>query len=214
MPDGGKHSVLQPGNLLIIQERERLLARLLRRLGYDSLEDVRVFEAGCAGGYNLRMFVQWGARPENVAGIDLDAESVAYCRTHASDIRVHHGSADRIPEPDHAIDIALAFTLFSSVPDLAIAIGIADELVRVSKPGGTILLYDMRRPSPTNRSVHRIKDKDVRQWFVGCKVHARSITLAPPIARRIGRRAPWLYGPLAKIPFLRTHRFYVIRVPG
>lgn len=208
-----RHSLLETGNLLMVEERERYLAHLLRRAKVESLEGLRFFEAGCAGGYNLRMFVQFGARPENVVGMDLDGASVDYCRAHASDITVHHGSADEVPEPDESFDVSLAFTLFSSVPTEEISQGIANELLRVTKPGGLVLVYDMRRKSPRNPSVHPISNDDVRRWFAGCSIASRSITLAPPLARILGRRAPGLYGLFAAIPPLRTHSYHAVRKP-
>lgn len=204
-------SILQPGNLLMVQERERFLSRLFRDVGWANLEGLRGFEAGCSTGYNLRLLVQWGARPENLAGIDLDPQAVDYCKAHSPEIRVHAGSADAIPEDEAAFDLSLAFTLFSSVPDEAVSAGIARELMRVTKPGGHILVYDMRRRNPRNRDVHPIGRDDIRRWFKGCGVRSRSITLAPPIARRAAQWAPWLYGPLAAIPPLRTHTMYVLR---
>lgn len=211
MPD---HSILQPGNLLMVQERERFLARFLRKNGWPALDDLRAFEAGCSTGYNMRMFVQWGARPEHIAGIDLDPEAVDYCKARSPEIRVHAGSADSVPEPDASFDISIAFTLFSSVPDEDISAGIARELVRITRPGGFIIIYDMRRRNPGNRSVHPVSKEDVRRWFPRCPMRARSITLAPPLARRAGHWAPWLYGPLAAVPLLRTHAMYIVRRPG
>ena len=209
--DLSRHSILDPGNLLIIQERERLLLRTLRRHGIRALDDVRVFEAGCAGGYNLRLMVQWGARPENVAGIDLSEESVAYCREHAPAIRVHCGSAVAIPEADRSFDVALAFTLFSSVPDDDVARGIGQELIRIVRPGGLILVYDMRRNNPRNLAVHRVGRDDIGRWFPNCPVRTRSLTLLPPLARPVGRHAPFLYAPLGALPFLRSHELHVLR---
>lgn len=206
-------SILQPGNLLMVQERERFLSKLLRTHAIDSLDHFRVFEAGCSTGYNLRLFLQWGARPENLAGIDLDPAAVDYNKSHAPEIRVHSGSAADIPETDATFDLALAFTLFSSVPDEDDSFAIAHELFRITRPGGLIVLYDMRKKNPRNSSVHPILADDVRRWFPKCPVRMHRITLAPPIARPIGRFAPWLYGPLASVPLLRSHAMYVLRRP-
>ena len=206
-------SILQPGNLLMVQERERFLSKLLRSHGIDSLDHFRAFEAGCSTGYNLRLFLQWGARPENLAGIDLDPAAVDYNRAHAPEIRVHSGSAADIPETDATFDIALAFTLFSSVPDEDVSRGIAHELFRITRPGGLIVLYDMRKKNPRNRAVHPVLAGDVRRWFPKCPLRTRRITLAPPLARPIGRFAPWLYAPLASLPPLRSHAMYVLRRP-
>ena len=204
-------SILNPGNLLMVQERERFLAGFFRRAGFSSLDDVRVFEAGCSTGYNLRAMVQWGGRPENMAGIDLDPAAVDYCKAHAPEIRVHSGSADHIPEADGGFDLALAFTLFSSVPDEAVSAGIGRELSRIVRPGGFVIVYDMRRKSPGNRNVHPVSSQDVRRWFPKCQLKSRSITLAPPLARGIGRRAGWCYGVLAAVPLLRTHEMHVLK---
>lgn len=209
-----RHSILEAGNLLMVQERERFLRTIFRRAGIASLDGIRAFEAGCSTGYNLRLMVQWGARPGDQAGIDLDTAAVDYCMSHAPEIRVHAGSADDIREPDESFDLSLAFTLFSSVPDENVAEGIAAELFRITRPGGLILVYDMRRQSPGNPNVHPIAPEDLRRWFPRCPMRVRTITLAPPIARLVGRYAPGLYSPLAAVPWLRTHAFYVLRRPA
>ncbi|MDZ7726820.1 MAG: class I SAM-dependent methyltransferase [Dehalococcoidia bacterium] len=206
-------SVLDPGDLLMVQERERALARVFQRQGYRTLQDARVFEAGCGGGYNLRQMVQWGADPEHVRGMDVAEERVAYARMHSPGLQIHLGSAEQVPEGDRAFDISLAFTLFSSIHDEGVAERIAMELFRITRPGGLILVYDMRRKSPGNRSVHPIERDDIQRWFPKCRVKTRHLTLAPPIARK-GRFAPFLYGPLASIPPLRTHSLHVMRRPA
>jgi len=208
-----RHSILEMGNLLMVQERERFLQRLFARLRVESLETYSAFEAGCSTGYNLRLMVQWGGRPENMAGIDIDSAAADYCKAHSPEIRVHCGSADTIPEADESFDLSMAFTLFSSVPDEDVAHGIARELFRITKPGGIILIYDMRRQSP-NRNVHPIGLDDVRRWFPKCPMRAYPITLAPPLSRYVGRYVPWAYAPLAAVPILRTHAMYVLRRPA
>lgn len=218
MTDGpaasSRHSILEMGNLLMVQERERFLLGVFRRQGIDSLDAVRAFEAGCSTGYNLRLMVQWGGRPENMAGIDIDPAAADYAKAHSPEIRVHSGSAASIPEPDESFDLAMAFTLFSSVRDEEVAHGIARELFRITRPGGLVVIYDMRRKNPANHQVHPIATDDIRRWFPKCPLRMRTITLAPPIARPVGRYAPWLYAPLAAIPPLRTHAMWVLRRPA
>lgn len=210
----GQHSILEMGNLLMVQERERLLSRIFRRHGLKTLDGVRAFEAGCSTGYHLRLMVQWGARPEDQAGIDINPAAIAYCRSHSPEIRVHEGSAVAIPEPDVSFDLAFAFTLFSSVPDEETSMRIAREMFRIVRPGGLILIHDMRRRNPRNPAVHAIEQDDVRRWFPSCPMRAQSCTLLPPVARAVGRSLPWLYGPLVALPPLRSHTMYVLRRPA
>ena len=207
-------TILDPGNLLMVQERERCLARLFRRHGYDTLAGVRGFEAGCSAAHNLLTLVQWGASAQNLAGIDVDPSATAYVQEHAPGFRIHTGSAEAIPEPDESFDLSIAFTLFSSVPDEDVSRSIAHELFRITRPGGLIVVYDMRRRNPANSKVHAVLADDIRRWFPKCPLRVTSLTLAPPIARLLGRYVPWLYGPLAAVPFLRTHAMYVLRRPA
>jgi len=209
-----RHSILDLGNLMMVQERERFLARLFRRQGYDTLANLHGFEAGCSTGYNLRMLVQWGADPANLAGMDIDPSAAAYVRSRSPEIRTHTGSAEAIPEADESFDLSMAFTLFSSVPDEDVSRGIARELFRITRPGGLIVVYDMKRRNPANGKVHPVLTDDIRRWFPKCPLRVTSLTLAPPIARPLGRYASWLYGPLSAVPLLRTHAMYVLRRPA
>ncbi|MGK2965773.1 MAG: class I SAM-dependent methyltransferase [Tepidiformaceae bacterium] len=209
-----RHSLLHPGNQLMVQERERALAGILAKWQKGTLEDLKVFEAGCGGGYNLRMLVQWGCDPENLFGVDIDSEQIQYSRSRSPEIAVHAVSAEQVSQPDGAFDMSIAFTLFSSVRDEDLAAAIAAEMYRLTRPGGLILVYDMRRANPYNSAIRPIGPDDIRRWFPKCPMRNRPITLAPPLARPIGKRAPWLYRPLAAIRPLRSHALYVIRRPS
>ncbi len=209
-----RHTLLDMGTLLVAQERERLLAKVLRGHGITTLDGLRIFDAGASEGYNLRLMVQWGARPAHVAGIDLDARAVARCAARSPEIRVLTGSAGEVPEPAHAFHLSLAFGLFGAVPGEDVAHGIARELFRITKPGGLIIVYDSRRKNSHNLGAHAIDEDDIRRWFPKCPLRVHTTTLAPPLARIVGRRAPWLYEALASIPPLRTHVLYVLRRPA
>jgi len=63
------YSFLNPSYVLMVQERESALCPR-SPLWRGSLEGKRVLEIGCGTGYWLRAFLQWGALPENVFGID------------------------------------------------------------------------------------------------------------------------------------------------
>ncbi|MGH7232099.1 MAG: class I SAM-dependent methyltransferase, partial [Nitrospiraceae bacterium] len=65
------YSWFTPGNVFVVQERERRLLRLLKARGVHSLEDKRILDFGCGSGHWVREFVRWGAQPENITGIDL-----------------------------------------------------------------------------------------------------------------------------------------------
>jgi hypothetical protein len=47
----------------------------------------------------------------------------------------------------------------------------------------------------------------------GAQVSARSLTLLPPLARRLGPVAPKLYPPLHAVPVLRSHYLAIVTHP-
>src|ERR671925_1179393 len=115
---GNLYSRFNPGYLFMVQERERLFLRLLSRQGCMPFETKKILELGCGSGDMLRDFIKWGARPENVTGIDLlpdrVAEAVHLCPK-ATEIR--QGNAVKLQFPDNMFDLVFQSTVFTSVLD-------------------------------------------------------------------------------------------------
>ena len=79
---------------------------LLARHGRTRLDDSRILEIGCGNGHWLREFVKWGARPENLTGVDLLPERVAQaCRLSPPGMSFSSGSAAALDFADASFDI-------------------------------------------------------------------------------------------------------------
>jgi SAM-dependent methyltransferase len=200
-----KWSPANPGNQAIVEERDRILGQLLDNSGFRPLGDRRILDIGCGAGGVLANLQQWGARPENLVGVDLLAERVRTAREHFPQISFHQANAEALPFPDGAFDLALLFTALSSVLNDEMRQNVAKEARRVLRPGGVIVWYDFRFDNPFNRNVRGIGRKELRSLFPDFVTRLRSLTLAPPLARRFGVLTRRLYPILARLPFLRTH---------
>jgi SAM-dependent methyltransferase len=66
-----RYSWFNPAYQSMMQECERRMLSLLARSGLADLQRKTTLEVGCGNGFWLLQFVKWGARPENVTGIDL-----------------------------------------------------------------------------------------------------------------------------------------------
>ena len=53
--------------------------------------------------------------------------------------------------------------------------------------------------------------RELIRLFPGCGMRARSLTLLPPLTRRLGRWTEALYPILARVPFLRTHNLTCLK---
>ena len=201
----------RPVNHFLFAQTARVCIRSLAREGMYPLNGKKVLDVGCGSGTWLLEFAQWGADPADMAGIDLDESRISRARTRlpVSDLQV--GNAARQPWPNGTFDVVSQFTVFSSVLSASLRERMAAELLRVVKPGGILLWYDLRVPNPANSNVRPIKAPEIRSLFPGCRIRLSRVTLAPPLARAIVPHS-WAGGlALEWIPLLRTHYLSTIR---
>lgn len=177
------------------------LALLLRS---SSPRGGAVLDLGCETGELARVAhgmdsdVQW-------TGVDVLAAAVRTATERHPWAHFLEAPADRLPFTAETFDVAVAATLFSSLPSPEMEVDVAAEIRRVLRPGGWLIWYDLRYPNPTNHSVHGVGRARLQTLFPRWNGRLRSITLLPPIARRLGRGTPVLYPLLESVPLLRSH---------
>jgi SAM-dependent methyltransferase len=204
-------AVDNPGNRAIVAERRRAIAALLPR---PRLATARVLEIGCGDGEVLAELVALGARPDRILGVDLLADEIARARARHPEIRFAVANGEALDGPDGAFDLVVLFTVFTSILDDDMSARVAAEVDRVLAPGGAVLWYDFRVDNPRNRHVRGVGRLRIRRLFPGYAPHLRSVTVLPPLARRLGPTTPWLYPLLARVPALRTHWLGLVRKPA
>jgi SAM-dependent methyltransferase len=187
------------------QERLRAMVALWRAHGWTSLAGRALLEVGCGTGGNLQDLIRLGAQPERLTGLELLPERAAAARSGLpAQVRVIEGDALAADIAEGSQQAVLAFTVFSSLLDDAFQQRLADAMWRWVAPGGGVLWYDFAFDNPRNADVRGVPMKRVRALFPQARAAVRSVTLAPPIARRlpaalIGAASVCLWP-------LRTHR--------
>lgn len=208
-----KWSSANPGNQALTGECQRRLRAGLRAAGYLPLTNRRILDVGCGTGDRLAAMVDWGARAENVLGVDLLADRIQAARRNHPHIPFQLVNAECLPAADGAFDLVMVFTVFTSILDDEMAANVSREIVRVLAPGGAVLWYDFRLANPFNRHVRACSRRRVRRLFPGLRIHLHTLSLLPPLARRLGRLTHRLYRPLSSVPFLRSHYLGILIKP-
>jgi SAM-dependent methyltransferase len=199
-----RYSLDDPANRYLFERRERELIGLLARHDLLPLTGRDIIDVGCGNGALLRDLVRLGADAERCHGVDLLPDRVEAAREADPRMIVRTGDASSLPYADATFDIALQFTLLSSVLDDAMRRAIAAETLRVLRPGGLLVWYDFTW-NPGNRDTRGIGLAELRRLYTGCQIEARRVTLAPPITRRLARISPALCRALETLPLLRSH---------
>jgi ubiquinone/menaquinone biosynthesis C-methylase UbiE len=202
------------GNRAMLAERGAALRVALGAHGFLPLGERPVLEVGCGTGEVLAGLLALGATPGALRGIDLLPETIAVAQHRHPGIRFEVGNAEQIRQGDRDVEMVLAFTVFTSILDDGMAGRVAAEIDRVLRPGGAVVWYDFRVDNPRNRHVRGLGRRAIATLFPGYGVHMRSITVLPPLARRLGRATSWAYPLLARLPALRTHYLGLLRKPA
>lgn len=201
-----RYSLFNPAALWAMQERQRALLRLFAGIGRRDLSDVTLLEVGCGAGGNLLECLRLGFAPQHLAGIELlpeRFETARACLPAAIDLRL--GDATQADWPAASFDVVYQSTVFSSLLDDAFQQRLAQQMWQWAKPGGGVLWYDFTVDNPRNADVRGVPLARLRALFPQGVVQARRVTLAPPIARAVGRVWPPGYAVLNAVPLLRTH---------
>lgn len=207
------YSPFHPGNLFILQGRERALLRMLSRAGLHDLSELQILDLGCGAGGDLRRLLDLGARPDNLHGVDLLSERLERARALSPQLHFELADAQALPFEDATFDLVMQSTAFSSIVDPDIRRRVADELLRVLKPGGVVLWYDMRLTDPRNPDLVPMTSREIARLFASCERHLEAVTLLPPLARRLAPAAWGLGMILEALPFLRSHYVGLFRKP-
>jgi ubiquinone/menaquinone biosynthesis C-methylase UbiE len=113
---GGYHELL-----------DELETEFVRRFAHGR----EVLEVGCGTGLVLRRIQGFASKAR---GVDLSPGMLAKARERGLDVL--EGSATELPFEDSSFDVTCSFKVLAHVPDIERALS---EMVRVTRPGGTVL---------------------------------------------------------------------------
>jgi SAM-dependent methyltransferase len=189
-------------------------AAALNKTGILDLGSLEILDVGCGLGWWLRMLLEWGASADHLHGVDLLKERISKakaCSPVEMDFQVSNGWS--LPFQEVSMDICAASTVFSSILDSSARLALAEEMRRVLRPDGWIMVFDFIVSDPHNPDTIGIGRGEIERLFSGFTLaHTARLILAPPFLRRFPRYLLWVALCLETfIPFLCTHRLYLLR---
>ncbi len=200
-----KGDLRNAGNRWIDREEKGRLTLLLQARFGQGLCQAHILDIGCGWGDHLAWFQTLGVPPQNLLGVDLLPYRVEAARTEHPGLTFLQANAERLELSDASFDLVMCSLLFSSILDMDMARNIAATVARILRPSGAVAWYDTRLPNPWNRHTRPMTRARIEALFPGFMCRLMPITLAPPLARRLGPATDVLYPVLARIPVLRSH---------
>ncbi len=209
-----EYSDVDPVYLHRIHSMERATLEAIAVSGLDShMADIRVLDFGCGNGRWFGRWIAWGARPQNLFGVDVRQSALEMARAtfpQSTFAALDHGA---IPIRDASVDVGVINLVFSSILDEGLRQKAAAEIIRVLRPGGFVFICDFTVSNLSNPDVRPLRAADTRRLFTGLEqVSLKKVVLLPPLARKVVPRS-WLAASIleASFPFLRTHVFIALK---
>ncbi|MBI1760305.1 MAG: class I SAM-dependent methyltransferase [Acidobacteria bacterium] len=205
-----KYSLFQPGQLFMIQQRQRAQLALLARAGWASLAHKRILEIGCGAGGVLHEFLWLGATPSLLHGAELLEWRLAEAKAATPHLPLVLADGQQLPYADASFDLVAQYTVFSSILDTQVRQAIAAEMRRVLRPGGLILWYDFWT-NPLNPQTRGIRKAEIRALFPHCQFSFKCLTLASPLVCRLAPYSWLACHLLERLRVFNTHYLVAIR---
>lgn len=214
---GGNRNDVRTNRGVLFQTlaQESSVIRAFASLELDPAQS-RLLDVGCGDGANLFQLLRMQFEPSKIVGIDLLRDRIQRAAELYPSVQWVHGDASRMDLPSESFDVVFESTMFVTVTDDAVAAAIAQEMQRVCKAGGYIVLVDwwMQRPADdrfralTTSRLHTLFDLESRLQLIG----KYSGALAPPLGRALSRWLPAAYFAVSSLlPFAVAQGAYVLR---
>lgn len=157
----------------------------------------KVLDVGCGAGGSIINFLKLGFNPSKIYGIDILENRISSAQKQFQNINWICADASNMNFSDNEFDIVFESTMFVSLVDENLSKKIANEMIRVIKPGGYIILVDWRYSKPNEHNYKALSKKRVLKLFsVGERTTFCGTfkgALVPPVGRFLSKYFPFLY---------------------
>lgn len=189
----------------------RAFARVDRR--------AKILDVGGGSGTGCLRLISAGFDPANLTNIDILPDRIALSKHNlpVACTSLCGDASDMRGLSDESFDVVMSMTMFIQLLDEELAKKIANEMVRVCRRGGRIMVFDWRYDfwRPRYRAVDGSRLSAL--FEIGTKTTlecTRNGPLIPPIGRFLSKRLPSLYFPIALVPGLSGLKAYsLIKTP-
>ncbi len=204
------YSLFNTPNLFMIQQRQRAVLQMLKKNGFADLSNKIILEMGCGNGGVLAEYLQFGAPPKKLFGVDLLFDRLISAHQVLSSSSFVNADGQALPFPAQTFDLILQSTALSSILDSALRQAICADMLRLLTTRGLILSYDFWL-NPTNSHTRGIRPAELKKLFPNCEYQFKRITLAPPITRRLATVSWGVCLFLENLKIFNTHYLAAIR---
>ena len=188
------------------------VTQALAKIGWSDWANKDCLDVGCGYGGWLRTIQEWGGKAPRLHGTDILPDRIARARELSPNLDFFVSDSWPMPLQDKSMDFISAHMVFSSILNKTAREKLAFEMQRVLRDDGVILIYEFRISDPRNPDTIGIGKKEMSRLFPQHELRMQTVTLAPPIFRRLAKWSPLIaHMTEVLLPFLRTHAVFTLK---
>src|SRR5204863_2902192 len=130
-------------------------------------------------------------------GVDIQEDRILKAKEANPLVNFECTDATCLPFTDNKFDISMESMMFLQLTDDDVARRIASEMIRVTKPGGMLLVSDWRYSKPGSKEFKGVSLKRIADLYqVGKQTRVRRTfrgALVPPVGRFLSKHVPSAY---------------------
>lgn len=198
------------GRAYIADERMSLLREAVSSLA-SPLSELAICDVGCGGGADLGRWRDAGVPERRIAGTELVSSRAALAKGFLPAAEIHQVDGFDLPFGSGSFDVCTASLVFSTIRSEAHRRHLLEEMARVTRSAGLVIVYDFVIRKPWNRHVSALSTRELtRLWKPPDQVRSAAPLLpALDVALRLPGGAARRLAEL--LP--RTHRLWVWKAP-
>ena len=176
----------------------------------------KIADIGCGSCTDLMNLVSLGFNQNNLYGVDINKNDIDFGIRNFPLLRLTNQDASNLNFEDNFFDLVFESTMFVQLNNKKISQEISNEMLRVTKKNGFLIIFDWRYGKINDKRFLACNKKRVEKMFkIGISSTLISIVpgmLIPPLGRFLSKNFDTLYFPIAKIfPFLVGQVAYIIK---
>jgi SAM-dependent methyltransferase len=195
--------------------RDAAIVRSMQWIHPDT-QSAHVLDVGCGDGDSLWILLRLGFKPSNLFGVDIQEDRIFRAKTTNSFVNFECTDATNLAFNDDIFDITMESMLFLQLTDDDVARRIASEMIRVTKPGGILLVSDWRYSKPGSQEFKGVSTSRIADLYqVGTETEVcRTFQgpLVPPLGRFLSKHLSCSYFVIqALFPFFVGHMVSILK---
>lgn len=116
----------------------------LSQYGYHDLHQKDVLDIGCGDGHWLRKFMEWGAKPERLIGIEIHEQLLEHAKKHSKPpLQFLKAYPEQLPFEDYKFNIVLLFGFMMHILNDTLRRKTGQEVLRVLSNDGIIITSNL-----------------------------------------------------------------------